>query len=185
MCTCVILLLLKLAANMLMNIILIMTEKILNLTNLRIEMYPAEGPMLKALMAPDPLMVSCSKSRTTVGGGRCTQCCPSNVHRKVDEADPRKKGHHQEEDEDDPMKKKKTNSRGDAPQKPAWPHTRAGVAMRMAILEACPPNSLCTQRIRTGKLGSNSTEERWCWICCLVFAAEDEHAFLIDAKGGR
>ena len=91
---CVILLLLKLVANMLMNIILIMAEKRLNLTNLRIEMYPAKGPMLKAPVAPDPLMVSCSKSRTTVGARRCTQCRPSNVHRKVDEADPRKKGHH-------------------------------------------------------------------------------------------
>ena len=83
MCTCVILLLLKLAANMLMNIILIMAEKRLNLTNLRIEMYPAEGPMLKAPVAPDPLMVSCSKSRTTIVAGRCTQCHPSNVHREV------------------------------------------------------------------------------------------------------
>ena len=92
MCTCVILLLLRLAANMLMNIILIMAEKRLNLTNLRIEIYPAEGPMLKAPVAPDPLIVSCLKSSTTVGAGRCTQCRPSNVHRKVDEANPRKKG---------------------------------------------------------------------------------------------
>jgi len=91
----------------------------------------------------------------------------------------------EDEEEDVGSHQEEASSRGDAPQKPAWPHTRAGVAMRMAILEACPPNSLCTQRIRTGKLGSNSTEERWCWICCLVFAAEDEHAFLIDAKGGR
>ena len=71
MCTCVILLLLRLAANMLMNIILIMAEKRLNLTNLRIEIYPAEGPMLKALVAPDSLMVSFSKSWTTVVAGRC------------------------------------------------------------------------------------------------------------------
>jgi hypothetical protein len=49
MCTCVILLLLKLAANMLMNIILIVAEKKLNLTNFRIEMYPTEGPKLKTL----------------------------------------------------------------------------------------------------------------------------------------
>ena len=88
MCTCVILLLLRLAANILMNIILIMVEKGLNLVNLRIEMYPAEGPMLKAPVAPDPLMVSCSKSRTIVGVGRCTQRHPSNIHREVDEADP-------------------------------------------------------------------------------------------------
>ena len=84
MCTCVILLLLRLAANMLTNIILIMAEKRLNLTNLRIEMYPSEGPMLKAPVAPDPLMVSCSKLRTTVVAGRCTQCHPSNIHREVD-----------------------------------------------------------------------------------------------------
>ena len=92
MCTCVILLLLKLAANMLMNIILIMAENRLNLTNLRIEMYPAEVPMLKAPVVLDPLMVSCSKSRTTIVAGRCTQCHPSNVHREVDETtDLRKK----------------------------------------------------------------------------------------------
>ena len=85
MCTCVILLLLRLAANMLTNIILIMAEKRLNLTNLRIEMYPVEGPMLKAPVALDPLMVSCSKLRTTVVAGRCTQCRHSNVHREVDD----------------------------------------------------------------------------------------------------
>jgi len=84
MCTCVILLLLRLAANMLMNITLIIAEKRLNLTNLRIEMYPAEGPMLKAPVAPDPLMVSCSKSRTIVIAERCTHCRPSNDHREVD-----------------------------------------------------------------------------------------------------
>jgi len=84
MCSCVILLLLGLAANMLMNIILIMVEKRLNLTNLRIKMYHTEGPMLKAPVALNPLMVSCSKSRTTVVAGRCTQCRPSNIHREVD-----------------------------------------------------------------------------------------------------
>jgi hypothetical protein len=94
MCTCMILLLLRLAANILMNIVLIMAKKRLNLTNLRTEMYPAEGPMPKAPVAPDPLMVSWSKSRTTVGAGRCMSCRPLNVHREVDEADPRKKGHH-------------------------------------------------------------------------------------------
>ena len=89
MCTCVILLLLRLVANMFINNILIIVKMRLNLTNLRIEMYPAEGPMFKAPVAPVPLMVSCSKSQTTVGAGRCTQCSPSNVHREVD--DPRKK----------------------------------------------------------------------------------------------
>ena len=72
MCTCVILLLLRLATNIFMNNILIIAKKRLNLTKLIIEMYPAKGPMLKASVAPDPLMVSCSKSRTTVGVGRCT-----------------------------------------------------------------------------------------------------------------
>ena len=89
MCTCVILVLLRLVANMFINNILIIVKMRLNLTNLRIEMYPAEGPMFKAPVAPVPLMVSCSKSRTIVGAGRCTQCSPSIVHREVD--DPRKK----------------------------------------------------------------------------------------------
>ena len=74
MCTCVILLLFRLAANIFMNNIPIIAKKRLNLTYLRIEIYPAEGHMLKAPVAPDPLMVSCSKSQTTVGVGRCTQC---------------------------------------------------------------------------------------------------------------
>jgi hypothetical protein len=116
-------LLLRLTANMLMNIMLIMAKKKLNLTNLRTEMYPVEGPMLKTPVAPGPLMVSCSKSRTTVGAGRCMSCRPSNVHRKVDEADPRKKEHHQEGDEDVSMMKKTVSSRGDAPQKLDCPHT--------------------------------------------------------------
>ena len=86
---CVILLLLGLVANMFINNILIIAKMRLNLTNLRIEMHPAERPMLKAPVAPVPLMVSCSKSRTTVGAERCTQCSSSNVYRKVD--DQRKK----------------------------------------------------------------------------------------------
>jgi hypothetical protein len=98
-------------------------ENRLNLINMRTEMYPEEGPMLKAPVALDPLMVSCSKSRTTVGAGRCTPCHPSSVHWEVDEADPRKKEHHQEGDEDILMKKKTVSSRGDAPQKPDHPHT--------------------------------------------------------------
>ena len=71
-CTRVILLLLRLAANIFMNNILIIAKKRLNLTNLRMEMYPVEGPMLKASVALVPLMMSCLKSRTTVGAGRCT-----------------------------------------------------------------------------------------------------------------
>ena len=89
MCTCVILRLLRLAANMFMNNILIIAKMRLNLINSKIEIYPAEGPMLKAPVAPVPLTVSCSKSWTTVGAGRYTQCSPSNVHREIN--DPRKK----------------------------------------------------------------------------------------------
>ena len=62
MCTCVILLLLRLAVNMFMNNILITAEMRLNLTNLKIEIYPVEGPKLKAPVAPFPHMVSSSKS---------------------------------------------------------------------------------------------------------------------------
>jgi len=46
MCMCVILLLFRLAPNMFMNNILIIAKKRLDLTNLRMEMYPVEGPML-------------------------------------------------------------------------------------------------------------------------------------------
>ena len=76
MCTCVILLLLGLVANMFLNNILIIAKMRLNLTNLRIEIDPTEGPMLKAPVAPVPLMVSCSKSQTTVGVGRYTHTTP-------------------------------------------------------------------------------------------------------------
>jgi hypothetical protein len=59
-----------------MNIILITVKKRLNLINLRMDMYPAEGPMLKALVAPNPLMVSCLKSWTIVGAGRLRNVVP-------------------------------------------------------------------------------------------------------------
>jgi hypothetical protein len=58
-CMCVILLLLILAANMFMNNIMIIAEIKLKLTNSRMEIYPAEGLMLKAPVAPFPLMMSC------------------------------------------------------------------------------------------------------------------------------
>ena len=45
MCTCVILLLLRLIANMFINNILIIAKMRLNLTNLRIEMYPCKVEM--------------------------------------------------------------------------------------------------------------------------------------------
>ena len=91
MCTCVKILLAD-VANMNTNSILIIAKKmILNLTKSRIELYTAEGPMLKAPVAPFALVaiVRCLRSRTTVDAGRCLQCRPSNVHQKVD--DPRKK----------------------------------------------------------------------------------------------
>jgi hypothetical protein len=74
-------------ADMNMNDIQIIAEKILNLTNSRIELYLAEGPMLKAPAAPRALVdiVCCSMSRTTVDVGRSSQCNPSNVHQKGDE----------------------------------------------------------------------------------------------------
>ena len=45
-----------------------------------IRLYLAEGPMLRASEAPFALVdiVRCSKSRTTVGAGRCSQCSPTN-----------------------------------------------------------------------------------------------------------
>ena len=49
-------LLLALVADMNMNDIQIIAEKILNLRNSRIELYLAEGPMLKASAAPHALL---------------------------------------------------------------------------------------------------------------------------------
>jgi hypothetical protein len=106
MCTCVILLLFRLAANMFMNNIQIIAEIRLNLTNSRIEIYPAEGLMLKATVALFPLMVSCSKSQITVDAGRYTQCRSSNVHREVDVADPRT------EEEEAPLGRRRRERRG-------------------------------------------------------------------------
>jgi len=64
------------------NNILIIAKMRLNLTNLRIEMYPTEGPMLKALVAPFTrvVIVCWSKSWTTVDAGRCSPRSPSGVH---------------------------------------------------------------------------------------------------------
>jgi hypothetical protein len=42
-----------------MNNIMIIAEIKLKLTNSRMEIYPAEGLMLKAPVAPFPLMMSC------------------------------------------------------------------------------------------------------------------------------
>jgi hypothetical protein len=83
---CVILLL-AIVADMNMNDIQIIAEKTLNLTNSRIELYLAEGPMLKAPAAPRTLVniVRCSMSRTTVDTGRYSQCSPSNVLWEVDD----------------------------------------------------------------------------------------------------
>ena len=46
----------------------------------KIRLYPAEGPIPRASEAPFALVdiVHCSKSRTTVGAGRCSQCSPTN-----------------------------------------------------------------------------------------------------------
>ena len=43
------------------------SEKEIEVNQFKNRDVPAEGPMLKAPVAPDLLMVSCSKSRTTVG----------------------------------------------------------------------------------------------------------------------
>jgi hypothetical protein len=147
-CTCVILLLLRLAANMFMNNTLIIAEIRLNLTNSRMEMYLAEGLMLKAHVAPFPLMVSCSKSRTTVDAGRCTQCHPSNVHQEVNKADSRKKKHHQEGDEDVPRKKKTASSRENASQKLDRPHTPEQVSRcKRRFQRPALPKTPCAQRM--------------------------------------
>ena len=75
-------LLLALVADMNMNKIQTIAEKILNLTNPRKGLYPAEGPMLKALVAPFTrvVIVCWSKSWTTVDAGRCSPRSPSGVH---------------------------------------------------------------------------------------------------------
>jgi hypothetical protein len=56
---------------MFMNNILIIVEMRLNLTNSRIEIYPAKGLVLKAPVAAFPLMVSCEVA-TTIDAERCT-----------------------------------------------------------------------------------------------------------------
>jgi hypothetical protein len=87
MCTCELLL-----ASM-MNILIIFksTKTLLNIETVKLEVYLAEGSMLKAPAAPRALVniMRCLMSRITVDAGRCLQCSPSNVHREID--DPRKK----------------------------------------------------------------------------------------------
>ena len=156
-CTCTyVILLLALVVDMNMNDIRIIAEKILNLTNSRIELYPAEGPMLKAPAAPCALVdiVRCSMSRTTIDARRCSHCSPSNVLREVD--DPKRK-------------KKKTlavtrKKRVVAKTLPKnlIAHTPEQVSqMQMAVPEACSSNSPCTQRIGTRKLRRQHSSEKW------------------------
>ena len=47
---------------------------------IEIRLYPAESPMPRASEAPFALVdiARCSKSRTTVDAGRCSQCSPTN-----------------------------------------------------------------------------------------------------------
>ena len=53
-----------------------------------IRLYPAEGPMPRASEAPfTPDIVHYSKSWTTVDAGRCSQCSPTNGHKKEDSSD--------------------------------------------------------------------------------------------------
>ena len=60
--------------------VLIDTVRIQNTVIREIRLYPAEGPMPRASEAPFALVdiVRCSKSRTTVDAGRCSQCSPTN-----------------------------------------------------------------------------------------------------------
>jgi hypothetical protein len=87
MCTCELLL-----ASM-MNILIIFksTKTLLNIETVKLEVYLAEGSMLKTSAAPRALVniMCCLMSRITVDARRCLQCSPSNVHREID--DPRKK----------------------------------------------------------------------------------------------
>ena len=60
--------------------ILVNTVKTQSTEITEIRLYPAEGPMPRASEAPFALVdiVRCSKSRTTVDVGRCSQCSPTN-----------------------------------------------------------------------------------------------------------
>jgi hypothetical protein len=118
-----VILLLALIADMNMNDVQIIAEKILNLTNSRIELYLAEGSMLKAPAAPRALVniVHCSMSWTTVDAGRSLQCNPSNVHQEVDETTRGKRRRRRQSlgrTEQSRRRSPKTRS----------PHTQAGVA---------------------------------------------------------
>ena len=66
-CTC------ELLVATMMNILIMFksTKTLLNIEIVRLEAYPAEGPMLKAPVAPRALLdiVRCSMSRTTVDAG--------------------------------------------------------------------------------------------------------------------
>jgi hypothetical protein len=170
MCTCVILLLLRLAVNMSMNNILITAKKRLNLTNLRIEMYPAEGPMLKAPVAPDPLMVSCSKSRTTVGATRCTQC----RSRSEKEGAPAGRRWRRSDEEEDGEQSRRHSSKTWSPahtqavsrcerrfQRPALPHSgRAEDGMRSARMQLDRRTMWCIV-LGNRETGGKVMLERW------------------------
>ena len=76
MCMCIFLM----NATTCIDDMLIVTVRIQNIVITEIRMYPVEGPIPRASEAPFALVdiVRCSKSRTTVDAGRCSQCSPTN-----------------------------------------------------------------------------------------------------------
>ena len=110
-----------------------------------IRMYPAEDPMPRASEAPFALVdiVRCSKSRTTVDAGRCSQCSPTNgspERRRLDipQAITGKKTY-------------VTSSRRSLPKNLIVAHPVQGSQADEGFGGTCSPATPCMQRYGTGK----------------------------------
>jgi hypothetical protein len=129
---CMILLLLRLAANMLMNIILIMA----NLTNLRTEMYPAEGPMLKARWL--------QTHSWWVAQSCALQLMQQDIRCATLEHPLRSRQSWFEKERAPLGKRQRRRAVAETLPKTWSPvHTRADVPMRMPVPEAYSPKALC------------------------------------------
>jgi hypothetical protein len=96
---------------------------------------------------------------------------PSGSRRSEEEEEEEDVGSHQEE----------VSSRGDAPQTPDRPHTRADVAMQTAVPEACSPKSQHYMRVEDWDGETREQLNRRTMVLIVLYlvrVAEGQRSFL-------
>ena len=145
MCMCIFLM----NATICIDGILIDTVRIQNTVIREIRLYPAEGPMPRASEAPFALdIVRCSKSRTTVDAGRCSQCSSTNGspgRRRLDVPGTRRI------QERSLAERRWTSSRGSLPKNLIAAHPVQDSQADVGSGDTCSPAPPCAQRYGTGK----------------------------------